>query len=167
MYVTRCEGRFIREKGARTLKNTEIYDYLLSVLDKAENGPVVDEKDWDLRYIHQSINALVKQYDIHWDAGVMVPSDNSLADRLFIAGMELAREVGVYCLETKRQMQWYQDELDYIISTAPGEETIGMGNDRVTIRHRFPDEPSPITTIGGPYGTPVPEELFVPIMVRS
>ena len=147
------------------MKNTDIYDYVLSVLDKAENGPVVDEKDWDLRYIHQSIKELVKKYDIRWDAGVMVPSDNLLADRLFSAGMELAREVGVYCLETKRQMHWHQDELDYIISTAPGEETIGMGNDRVTIRHRFPDESSSITTIGGPYGTPVPEELFVPIMV--
>jgi methylamine--corrinoid protein Co-methyltransferase len=33
------------------------------------------------------------------------------------------------------------------------------------VRHRIPDENSRITCIGGPYGTPVTEELFVPIMV--
>jgi len=76
----------------------------------------------------------------------------------------LARETGVYCLETKRQMKWTQDELDWILSTAPEEETIGLDEDSVTIRHRTPDSDAPITTIGGPYGTPVPEELFVPIM---
>lgn len=147
------------------MKNSEIYEYMLSVLDKAEKGPVLDEKDWDFKYINHTIKELVKKYNIHWDANVIVPSDDALADRLFEAGMEMAREVGVYCLETKRQMKWSQDELDYILSTAPGEETIGLGNDSVTIRHRLPDEASPITTVGGPYGTPVPEELFVPIMV--
>jgi methylamine--corrinoid protein Co-methyltransferase len=145
--------------------NNSIYEYMLSVLDKTESGPMVDENEWDLRYINHTIKGLVKKFDIQWEKGVMVPSDDALADRLFQAGMELAREVGLYCLETRRQMKWNQDELDFILSTAPGEETIGLGNDRVTIRHRFPDENTPITTIGGPYGTPVPEELFVPIMV--
>jgi methylamine--corrinoid protein Co-methyltransferase len=154
-----------KDDKARIMKNTDIYEYMLLVLDKAENGLVVEEKEWDLNYIHRSIKELVKKYDIHWEAGLMVPSDDSLADRLFSAGMELAREVGLYCLDTKRQMKWSQDELDYILSTAPGEETIGTGQDSVTIRHRLPDERSPITTIGGPYGTPVPEELFVPIMI--
>ena len=147
------------------MKNTDIYNYMLSVLDKAEKGPVIDEKEWDLKYVNRTIKELVKKYDIRWESGVMVPSDNSLADRLFAAGMDLAREVGLYCLETKRQMKWDQDELDYILSTALGEETIGTGKDSVTIHHRLPDENSPITTIGGPYGTPVPEDLFVPIMV--
>ncbi len=146
------------------MEKTKVYDYMLSVLDKAEKGPVLEEKDWDIKYINQSIKDLIKKYDIKWDKETMVPSDDALADRLFEAGMELAREVGVYCLETKRQMKWSQAELDYILSTAPDEETIGLGDDSVTIRHRLPDADSDITTIGGPYGTPVPEELFVPIM---
>jgi methylamine--corrinoid protein Co-methyltransferase len=152
-------------KGAWAMKNSGIYEYMLSVLDKTDNGPVVDEKIWDLRYISQSIKELVKKYDIYWEFGIMVPSDDSLADRLFSAGMELAREVGLYCLDTKRQMKWNQNELDYVLSQAPGQETIGTNDDSVTIRHRLPDESTPITTVGGPYGTPVPEELFVPIMV--
>ncbi len=147
------------------MKNSEIYNYMLSVLDKAENGPVLDENDWDFNYINRTIKDLIDKYDIHWEADVMVPAEDALADRLYEAGLELAREVGVYCLDTKRQMKWSQAELDYILSTAPEEEVLGLGDDKVTIRHRLPDEDSPITTIGGPYGTPVPEELFVPIMV--
>ncbi len=146
------------------MEKSKVYDYMLSVLDKAENGPILEEKDWDRQYINQSIKDLIKKYDIQWDKETMVPSDDALADRLFEAGMELAREVGVYCLDTKRQMKWNQAELDYILSTAPDEETIGLGDDSVTIRHRLPDTDADITTIGGPYGTPVPEELFVPIM---
>jgi methylamine--corrinoid protein Co-methyltransferase len=146
------------------MEKTKVYDYMLSVLDKAENGPVLEEKDWDLKYINQSIKDLIIKYDIKWDKETMVPADDALADRLFEAGMEMAREVGVYCLDTKRQMKWNQAELDYILSTAPDEETIGLGEDSVTIRHRLPETDADITTIGGPYGTPVPEELFVPIM---
>ena len=87
------------------MKLSETYRYMLSVLDKAENGPVLEEKDWDLKYIHQAIKGLIEKYDIKWDAGTMVPSDDALADRLWEAGMELARETGVYCLETKRRCQ--------------------------------------------------------------
>lgn len=145
--------------------NGEIYNYMLSVLDKAETGAVIDERDWDLKFINQTIKDLVKKYEIKWKKDLLVPSDDALADRLFEAGMEMAREVGVYCLDTKRQMKWSQDELDFILATAPEEETIGLGDDQVTIRHRLPDGSAPITKVGGPYGTPVPEELFVPIMV--
>jgi methylamine--corrinoid protein Co-methyltransferase len=147
------------------MAKNDIYNYMLSVLDKADNGPIIEEKVWDLNFINRTVKELVKKYEIRWNANVFVPSDDALADRLFEAGMEMAREVGVYCLDTKRQLKWSQEELDYILSTATGEETIGLGDDQVTIRHRFPDENSPTTKVGGPYGTPVPEELFVPIMV--
>ena len=103
------------------MKNSEIYNYMLSVLDKAENGPVLDENDWDFNYINRTIKDLIEKYDIHWGAEVMVPADDALADRLYEAGLELAREVGVYCLDTKRQMKWSQAELEYILSTAPEE----------------------------------------------
>ena len=107
------------------MKMKKEYEYMLSVLDKAENGPVVEEKDWDQNYINRTVKELVKKYEIKWDKDVYVPSDDALADRLFEAGKELALGVGVYCLDTKRQMKWSPDELDYILSTAPDEETIG------------------------------------------
>lgn len=138
---------------------------LLEVLDKAENGPIVEEQEWDFDYIQKPIARLVKDYDIKWDKDQMVPSDDDLADRAFAAGLELARESGVYCTSTKRRMVWSQDELDEVIATSPAQVTLGEGEDAVTIRARRPEEDSKVTVCGGAYGIPVPEEQFVPIML--
>ena len=37
---------------------------LLDVLDKAETGPIVEEKEWDIEYIQKPIARLVKEYDV-------------------------------------------------------------------------------------------------------
>ena len=48
------------------MEKTKVYDYMLSVLDKAENGPILEEKEWDRQYINQSVKDLIKKYDIQW-----------------------------------------------------------------------------------------------------
>ncbi len=141
------------------------YDYLLGVLDKAENGHIIKETDFDRQYIYNRITELVRKYDVKWDKNVMVPDDDALADRVFEAGMELARETGLYCLDTRRRMIWTQAELDDVLTRAPEQEVIGTGDDTVTITSRRPDEKTRVAVVGGAYGTQVPEELFVPIML--
>ncbi len=145
--------------------NKENYDYLLGVLDKAENGPFIEEVDYDRQYIYKRIVELIKKYDVRWEKGTMVPADDALADRVFEAGMELARETGLYCLDTKRRMIWSRAELDGVLARAPRQVVIGQGNDTATITTRRPDEHSRVAVVGGAYGTQVPEELFVPIML--
>ena len=86
-------------------------EVLASVLEKAETGPVIDEKVWDQQLIGAKVKELIAKYDLTWDESIFVPSDDALADRLFAAGMELALESGVYCITTKRQMQWEEGEL--------------------------------------------------------
>ena len=90
---------------------------LLEVLDKAEQGPIVEEHEWDVEYIQKPIARLVEKYDIKWDKDDLVPNDDDLADRTFAAGMELARESGVYCTSTKRRMIWSQAELEEAYTT--------------------------------------------------
>jgi methylamine---corrinoid protein Co-methyltransferase len=141
------------------------YENLLSVIDKSETGPVVPEKEWDRQYIGKTIKRLVKKYDVSWEAGAGVPADDALADRVFEAGMELARESGLYHLETHRRLIWTQDELDKVLAEAPSEITVGAGEDQATFHSRKTDEDSRVTVIGGPYGTLIPEELFVPLML--
>lgn len=145
--------------------NKDNYDYLLGVLDKAENGPIIEEVDHDRQYIHKRIVELIKKYDVSWDKDTMVPADDALADRVFEAGMELARETGLYCLDSKRRMIWSQAELDGVLARAPRQVVIGQGDDMATITKRRPDENSRVAVVGGAYGTQVPEELFVPIML--
>jgi len=68
---------------------------LLQVLDKAENGPIVTETDFDRRYIREAVAGLVRKYDLALPKGVLVPSDDALADRIFLAGLELARRLNM------------------------------------------------------------------------
>lgn len=138
---------------------------LLDVLDKAEHGPIVDEKTFDREYIQIPIARLVEEYDVRWDRNACVPSDDDLADRVFLAGLELARDTGVYCMDTKRRMVFTQSELAEVIGTSPSEVTLGIGEDATTIRARRPDTDSRVAYCGGAYGIPVREHMFVPIML--
>lgn len=142
-----------------------IYDYLLSVLDKTESGPFIEGKEFDKQYIYETIKNLINKYDIAWDQETYVPSDNDLADRLFKAGFELAKETGVLCLDTKRRMIWSDSELTWVLENTPDQVSLGTGDDQCTITKRNPDQDSSITVAGGAIGIPVPEELFVPLMV--
>ena len=139
---------------------------MLAVLDKAENGPLVDEKEWDLGYIYQTIQELILKYDVRWDPqAAAVPEDDALADRVYAAGLELACRSGVYCIDSHRRMAWSRDELEQVLARAPEQITVGQGKDAATLRKRRPDEPSRVGVVGGAYGIPVPEECFVPMML--
>ncbi len=138
----------------------ENYEYLASVLEKADTGPVIEEKEWDYQYIGAKTKDLIKKYDISWDKDTYVPADDDLADRLYQAGWELALESGVYCRNTKKQMLWTEDELKGIIDSGPSELVVGTGDDEVVIRQRRPEQPSRVTILGGAYGTLIEEDLF-------
>lgn len=144
--------------------NIESFDYIMSVLDKAENGPVIEEKVWDKEFIGRRVKELVKKYDINWDPEVFVPSDDDLADRLYESAMELALESGVYCINSSRQMKWNKDELNGVISRAPSELVVGQGKDSVTLHSRRPEADQRVVVLGGAYGTLIPEELFGPMV---
>ncbi len=144
---------------------SDLYEYLLAVLDKTEKGPIVEVGEFDKKLIYQSINDLIEKYEISWDEKTYVPSDDKLADRLFYAGKELALNTGVLCLDSSRQMIWTRDELDWALNNTPNTVTLGAGKDQCTISKRSPDQASPITIAAGAIGIPVPEELFVPVMV--
>ena len=141
------------------------YEYLLSVLDKAESGPYVDSAEFDNKFIFERINSLIKAYDIQWDKDAYVPADDDLADRLFAAGFELARDTGIYCLDTQRRMIWTEAELAGILNSTPAEVTLGTGQDQATVSKRIPEQSGTIAVAAGAIGIPVPEELFVPVMV--
>ena len=88
-------------------ENRMDYETLLDTLEKAENGPVLDEKTWDSEIIGKNFRETSQKYDIQMDANdPYVTSNDDLADRLWEAGMEVAVNTGLYCIDTKRQMQW-------------------------------------------------------------
>ena len=138
---------------------------LLQVIDKADNGPIVTEAEFDREWIRKPIAGLVKKYDITWPKDTLVPADDALADRVFLAGLELARDTGVWCIDTSRRMIFSQRELDEVIEASPSQVVIGEGADTVPMHARRPDENSRVATVGGAYGIPVPENQFTAIML--
>ncbi len=141
------------------------YQRMLETLDKAETGPILEEKDFDKKQIGAAIQEIVKRFDISWPKDIMVPSDDQLADRLFEAGLTLAEESGLFCVDTGRHMTWTRNELLDRLGNIPSRITLGTGDDEVTIKRRLPDENSRIVVSGGAYGVPVPEDLYLPVML--
>ncbi len=138
---------------------------MLAVLERAETGPMMEEKEFELRLVAPTIRKLVKKYGIKFDRETIVPSDNDLADRVFEAGMELAAEIGVFCQTTSRRITWTRDELAEGLRYCPSEALMGDGADAVTARSRVPEDVRPPLISGGAYGVVVPEDLFVPLML--
>ncbi len=137
---------------------------LVEVLHRAETGPIMEEADFERRLVAPTIRRLVKQYGIKFDRQTIVPGDDELADRLFQAGLDFATEVGLFCQSTSRRIVWTRQELVDGLRYCPSEAILGAGNDAVTVRTRRPEDTTRITVVGGAYGVPVPEHLFVPVM---
>lgn len=141
------------------------YDDLLEVLDRAESGPECAEKEWDMKVLPGIVRQKVKEHGLvrAFNRDQLVPSDDSLADDVFKAGLEVAAESGVLCTSSGRRILFTESELREIIREAPSELTVGRDADKVTIRHRRPEDPRPPVAEAGPIGDVVSQELFVPI----
>jgi methylamine---corrinoid protein Co-methyltransferase len=134
---------------------------MLETLDKAENGSIVDEKIWDSEIIGAISRELISKYKIAWskdDPGL--PADDEFADRLYAAGLEFAQRTGVYCLDTKRRMEWGREELQHIADDGPTAIEMGAGEDTCLVYKRRPDDDLRTAVFGGPWGVSVPEEHY-------
>ena len=58
----------------------------------------------------------------------------------FAAAKKLVEEVGVYCLDTARVMQFTEKEIEVAVRNAPGRVKAGQGIDRKYFGMRMPDE---------------------------
>jgi len=80
------------------------------VLERAEKGRIVPVKDWD-RMIGEEATKVVSTYDLKYDPEDPVPADDSLADRMFEAGLELFKKTGIYCMDTGKVIEFTKDEI--------------------------------------------------------
>ncbi len=137
---------------------------LLDVLDRANSGPVLDEKDFDMKHVAGGVARVLKEYDIKFDRDHIIQQDDALVDRLYEASIDFLAECGVYNTSSGRLMSFTRAEIEEAIELAASEVTVGEGADvRVSIP-RSVEDPTPPRISGGPIGTPLSEELYVPIM---
>ena len=136
---------------------------LLDILDRMDNGPVMDEKDFD-KLITKTVRKMIKKYDLHYNPDEAIITSDDVADRFFQAGLEVALTCGVYCTSTHSRMIFTQDEIEQALRWSPAELTIGSGLDKHTIYSRTPEDIRVPTIVGGGFGTPIPEEYFSVVM---
>ncbi len=100
------------------------------VLDRACNtGAITNVKEFDMK-IFKVASRLVKEFDIRYDPEIFVPSDDSLADDVWKAGLELFNDIGMYCLSSGRVIKFDESEVKEALREVRGEVEIGEGGER-------------------------------------
>jgi methylamine--corrinoid protein Co-methyltransferase len=138
---------------------------ILDVIDRSENGPVCDEKEFDLKYVATGIQEVIKKYDIKLDPDYIVNQDDDLADRIWQAAKEFFANCGVLCTSTSRRITYTPKEIEELVKLAPSKSIIGEGNDARVQRHREVEDSRPPLVVGGPIGTNLPEDQYIKIML--
>lgn len=137
---------------------------IYEILRRSEDGPYIKENDYDMK-LYRTTTKLVKEYGIKIDRNAPVVGDNQMAKGMFEAGMKLAVEMGMMNVSTSRVIQFTEDELRTALRSAPQQFTLGMGKDSRVMRARTFGDGHPMTVCGGCPGTPLSEELFLPVMM--
>jgi methylamine--corrinoid protein Co-methyltransferase len=137
---------------------------IFEVLRRADGGPYAREHDFDMK-LFRTTSSLVKEHGIRFDSDVVVTTDDRMADGVFQAGLRLAVEMGMLCTDTSRVIEFSERELLQALRLAPRELVLGQGKDARTLRARTFGDGHPMTVTGGCPGTPLPEELFLPVML--
>ncbi len=133
----------------------------LEVQHRSQNGPIMDEKKFEKKMMLR-LRELAGDYGIKTTREEVIPT-NETGDAIFEASIELARDAGLYHLDTHRVIQFTEEELRYTARTRKRELTLGEGKDRVTIRARALGDEDPPARIIGPAGVAVTEDLFIPL----
>jgi hypothetical protein len=135
------------------------------VIDRAMSGRYCSETDFDMQVLVPKIQEVVSKYKIKYNPDTPIPSDDDLADRVFQAGFELCRDVGIYCPDTERIIRFSEEELHEALNEAPTASLFGEGKDTKTLFPRKPESDIPPFCFIGSGGAGVSnEDLFASIM---
>ncbi|MFZ2498158.1 monomethylamine:corrinoid methyltransferase, partial [Methanosarcina sp.] len=139
-------------------KSFDCYDFY----DRAKVGEKCTQDDWDLMKIPMKAMELKQKYGLDFK-GEFVPTDKSMMEKLFNAGFEMLLDCGIYCTDTHRIVKYTEAEIWDAINNVQKEFTLGTGREAVNVRKRgVGDKRKPIVQ-GGPTGSPISEDVFMPV----
>ncbi|MBN1834613.1 MAG: monomethylamine:corrinoid methyltransferase, partial [Spirochaetales bacterium] len=135
------------------------------VYKRSETGRFIKEQEFD-KQVGTAANRLVQKHGIRFDREQVIPSDDHLADNVYQAALELFLELGIYCRDTSRLIQFSREEVEWALKHAPTTVTYGRGPDTRVMRHRKIEDSLPPFCLNTPVGCTVAEDRFV-AMVQS
>jgi methylamine--corrinoid protein Co-methyltransferase len=112
-------------------------------MEKALNGKPMSETDYQLRVFAPKVQEKVREHKIKFDPSNPIPNDNTLADDIFEAGMELLIDVGAYCTTSGRVISYSEAEIKNALRTAPSNVHFGEGRDRKALVNRKVGDKTP------------------------
>jgi hypothetical protein len=127
---------------------------ILDVMEKALNGKPMSESDYQLKLFAPKVQEKVREYKLKWDPQNPIPSDNTLADDLFQAGLELLLDVGAYCTTSGRVISYTEQEVKEALRNAPSKLHFGEGRDRRHLVSRKVEDKTPPWCLLGAGGGP-------------
>jgi len=99
---------------------------------RAETGPIVPEKDFDLKRYWPRVNELARKYKVEHDPRHIVPTDDEQLENVWKAAYELVLDVGFLCLDTARVILFTPDEIDEMIDHVHPVLRLGTGEEERT-----------------------------------
>lgn len=113
--------------------------------------------------IYKVCSELVETHDIVFDAEYPVPTELKMADRVYTAALELLERVGIYSIDSGRVVKLSEEEINNSMQNNRPSYMIGDGIDKTELSFRdVLDDRKPII-IGGPCGTPISTEAYIPV----
>ena len=112
----------------------------LDVYARALEGPVIGEKEFNLKHFVPALKDVVKAHGIKYDKESPVPWDDEAADNLYDAAVDFLGRVGVYCMDTNRVIHFTREEILQAVKEAPGACFVGEGKDAAVLAVRKPDD---------------------------
>ena len=104
---------------------------LLEIAERARKGPKMAEMDWNMGLYHK-LAELAERYQIvlpedSWDN--FHNGDEALSRRALDAGISFLAEMGTYCIQTERVVQFTEAEVREAIAASPKQVVVGEGVD--------------------------------------
>ena len=83
----------------------------LEVIRRTESGAFLSERDFDIEVIFKTTRELVKKHGLKYDRKQLITLEPEMADGAFQAGLELAEQAGMFCVNTSRVIKLTREEL--------------------------------------------------------
>ncbi len=115
----------------------------LDIYERALKGPIMSEDEFNIKVFIPRLKEVVKNHEIRYDKENPVPLDDQAADNLFEAAVDFLSQVGVYCLDTNRIIQFSRKEILKVLKEASGRCFAGEGKEAGVFEMRRPDEQKP------------------------
>lgn len=138
---------------------------MFDVIERSLKGPVMSERDYDLKKIAMNVKKIVKKYDIKLESDLIISAEPEFLDKVWDAGIELLSIIGLYCTDTGRIIEFSEAEIRDLVRLAPKEAVYGTMGDAILEVARTQDDLRPPVNLGSSIGVPLANEYFVPCML--